>query len=158
MPVEATAIPDLLFERGLYWVSGRSGLADIVAVHKWFNLATLKWQRCDCAPPRGRRAKVGRGDHTRPAKCARLDQRTLNRSSLKSTYPGRSRALRVALPRRSRRLEEKSCRPRIHVSGNAAPGPRQDLLREGHASKCHAEAEVLSGISRPAAVSDCRGD
>jgi hypothetical protein len=31
-------------------------------------------------------------------------------------------------------------------------------LRDGHASKCHAEAEVLSGISRPAAVSDCRGD
>src|SRR5215471_1264988 len=44
MPVEATVIPDLLFERGLYWASGRSGLADIVAVHKWFNLAALKGQ------------------------------------------------------------------------------------------------------------------
>jgi hypothetical protein len=42
MPVEATAIPELLFERGLYRASGRSGLADIVAVPKWFNLAALK--------------------------------------------------------------------------------------------------------------------
>ena len=42
MPVEATAIPDLSFERGLHWASGRSGLADIVAVHKCFNLAALK--------------------------------------------------------------------------------------------------------------------
>ena len=41
-PVEATAIPDLLFERGLYWASGRSGLVDLVAAHKWFNLAALK--------------------------------------------------------------------------------------------------------------------
>jgi uncharacterized protein len=42
MPIEATAIPDLLFERGLYWASGRSGLVDLVAAHKWFNLAALK--------------------------------------------------------------------------------------------------------------------
>ena len=41
-PVAATAIPDQLFERGLYWASGRSGLVDLVAAHKWFNLAALK--------------------------------------------------------------------------------------------------------------------
>ena len=41
-PVEANAIPDVLFERGLYWASGRSGLVDLVAAHKWFNLAALK--------------------------------------------------------------------------------------------------------------------
>ena len=41
-PVEASAIPDLLFERGLYWASGRSGMVDLVAAHKWFNLAALK--------------------------------------------------------------------------------------------------------------------
>ena len=41
-PVEATEISDLLFERGLYWASGRSGLVDLVAAHKWFNLAALK--------------------------------------------------------------------------------------------------------------------
>ena len=40
--VEATAIPDVLFERGLYWASGRAGLVDLVAAHKWFNLAALK--------------------------------------------------------------------------------------------------------------------
>ena len=40
-PVAATAIPDLLFERGLYWASGRAGLVDLVAAHKWFNLAAL---------------------------------------------------------------------------------------------------------------------
>jgi uncharacterized protein len=41
-PVEAVAIPDLLFERGLYWASGRSGVVNLVAAHKWFNLAALK--------------------------------------------------------------------------------------------------------------------
>ena len=39
---EASAIPDLLFERGLYWASGRSGVVNLVAAHKWFNLAALK--------------------------------------------------------------------------------------------------------------------
>ena len=42
LPVEATAIPDVLFERGLYWASGRSGVVNLVAAHKWFNLAALK--------------------------------------------------------------------------------------------------------------------
>ena len=41
-PVDASAIPDLLFERGLYWASGRSGVVNLVAAHKWFNLAALK--------------------------------------------------------------------------------------------------------------------
>jgi len=42
MPVDGTAIPDVLFERGLYWASGRSGVVNLVAAHKWFNLAALK--------------------------------------------------------------------------------------------------------------------
>lgn len=42
IPVQATAIPDILFERGLYWASGRSGVVNLVAAHKWFNLAALK--------------------------------------------------------------------------------------------------------------------
>jgi len=42
MPVTETAIPDALFERGLYWASGRSGVVNLVAAHKWFNLAALK--------------------------------------------------------------------------------------------------------------------
>ncbi len=42
MPVEASAIPDVLFERGLYWASGRSGVVNLVAAHKWFNLAAVK--------------------------------------------------------------------------------------------------------------------
>ena len=41
-PVDATAIPDVLFERGLYWASGRSGVVNLVAAHKWFNLAAMK--------------------------------------------------------------------------------------------------------------------
>ena len=40
-PVQASAIPDVLFERGLYWASGRSGVVNLVAAHKWFNLAAL---------------------------------------------------------------------------------------------------------------------
>ena len=42
VPVETTAIQDVLFERGLYWASGRSGMVDLVTAHKWFNLAALK--------------------------------------------------------------------------------------------------------------------
>lgn len=42
VPVDASAIQDILFERGLYWASGRAGLVDLVAAHKWFNLAALK--------------------------------------------------------------------------------------------------------------------
>jgi hypothetical protein len=42
MPVEATALSDVLFERGLYWASGRSGVVNLIAAHKWFNLAVLK--------------------------------------------------------------------------------------------------------------------
>jgi hypothetical protein len=41
-PVDAGAIQDVLFERGMYWASGRSGIVDLVAAHKWFNLAALK--------------------------------------------------------------------------------------------------------------------
>jgi hypothetical protein len=51
IPVEATAIPDVLFERGLYWASGRSGVVNLVAAHKWFNLAALKG-RTDAIPLR----------------------------------------------------------------------------------------------------------
>jgi uncharacterized protein len=40
--VDANAVPEVLFERGLYWASGRSGIVDLVAAHKWFNLAALK--------------------------------------------------------------------------------------------------------------------
>jgi hypothetical protein len=51
IPVEASAIPDVLFERGLYWASGRSGVVNLVAAHKWFNLAALKG-RADAIPMR----------------------------------------------------------------------------------------------------------
>jgi hypothetical protein len=50
-PVDASAVPDLLFERGLYWASGRSGMVNLVAAHKWFNLAALKG-RADAIPLR----------------------------------------------------------------------------------------------------------
>jgi hypothetical protein len=40
--VETSVIPDVLFERGLYWASGRSGVVNLVAAHKWFNLAAVK--------------------------------------------------------------------------------------------------------------------
>src|SRR6201991_1416721 len=50
-PAEASAIPDVLFERGLYCASGRSGVVNLVAAHKWFNLAALK-VRADAIPMR----------------------------------------------------------------------------------------------------------
>ena len=44
-PIDASAIPDTLFDRGMYWASGRCGIVDLVAAHKWFNLAALKGRR-----------------------------------------------------------------------------------------------------------------
>ncbi|KIZ44180.1 MULTISPECIES: hypothetical protein [Rhodopseudomonas] len=42
MRVEAGASPDLLFDLGMLFASGRSAPVDLVAAHKWFNLAALK--------------------------------------------------------------------------------------------------------------------
>jgi uncharacterized protein len=42
MPVEAGASGDVLFDLGMLYASGRSGFMDLVAAHKWFNLAALK--------------------------------------------------------------------------------------------------------------------
>jgi hypothetical protein len=55
--VEANAIPDVLFERGLYWASGRSGVVNLIAAHKWFNLAALKG-RTDAIPLRREVAEI----------------------------------------------------------------------------------------------------
>src|SRR6478672_10463944 len=57
MPVTQTAIQDVLFERGLYWASGRSGVVNLVAAHKWFNLAALKG-RTDAVPLRREVAEI----------------------------------------------------------------------------------------------------
>jgi hypothetical protein len=40
--VQVTAVPDTLFEQGVFCASGRAGMVDLVAAHKWFNLAALK--------------------------------------------------------------------------------------------------------------------
>jgi len=42
MPAETHAGPDVLFELGMIYSSGRSGVVDFVAAHMWFNLAALK--------------------------------------------------------------------------------------------------------------------
>ena len=77
-PVEASAIPDVLFERGLYWASGRSGVVNLVAAHKWFNLAALKG-RADAIrhAARGRRDDVRSRNRHRPARSPGLDDRAL---------------------------------------------------------------------------------
>ena len=41
-PIEASADGDVLFDLGMLYSSGRSGAVDLVAAHKWFNLAALK--------------------------------------------------------------------------------------------------------------------
>ncbi len=42
MPIEAVANGDVLFDLGMMYSTGRSGLVNLVAAHKWFNLAALK--------------------------------------------------------------------------------------------------------------------
>jgi hypothetical protein len=51
MPVETGADPDVLFELGILYASGRTGVVDLVAAHKWFNLAAVKG-RPDAVPMR----------------------------------------------------------------------------------------------------------
>jgi TPR repeat protein len=51
MPVETSASPDVLFDLGMIYSSGRSGIVDLVAAHKWFNLAAVKG-RADAVPMR----------------------------------------------------------------------------------------------------------
>ena len=60
-PVDASTIQDVLFERGMYWSSGRSGIVDLVAAHKWFNLAALKG-RVDAISMRREIAEMMSGD------------------------------------------------------------------------------------------------
>jgi TPR repeat protein len=40
--VEAAASADVLFELGLMYAAGREGGIDLVAAHKWFNLAAAR--------------------------------------------------------------------------------------------------------------------
>ncbi len=42
LPVEMADSADALFDLGLLYASGRAGALDLVAAHKWFNLAALK--------------------------------------------------------------------------------------------------------------------
>jgi len=39
---EQGANGDVLFELGMLYASGREGVVDLIAAHKWFNLAALK--------------------------------------------------------------------------------------------------------------------
>ena len=40
-----TAMPDALFELGMLYATGRDVDADLVAAHKWFNLAAARGNR-----------------------------------------------------------------------------------------------------------------
>jgi hypothetical protein len=51
LPVENVANGDVLFDLGLMYSTGRTGMVDLVAAHKWFNLAALKG-RVDAIPLR----------------------------------------------------------------------------------------------------------
>ncbi|MBI3700278.1 MAG: hypothetical protein HY242_07515 [Afipia sp.] len=42
MPVEHAANGDVLFDLGMMFSTGRNGSVDLIAAHKWFNLAALK--------------------------------------------------------------------------------------------------------------------
>jgi len=56
-PVEQAASGDVLFDLGLMFSTGRNGVVDFVAAHKWFNLAALKG-RVDAIPLRRELAEL----------------------------------------------------------------------------------------------------
>lgn len=41
-PVEAVANGDVLFDLGMIYSTGRNGAVDLIAAHKWFNLAAIR--------------------------------------------------------------------------------------------------------------------
>ena len=92
-PVEASAIPDVLFERGLYWASGRSGVVNLVAAHKWFNLAAVKG-RVDAIPMRREVAEltcdVEIATAQREARTRMTAQQSCDRSTARGRRGGRS--------------------------------------------------------------------
>ena len=51
LPAEVAVNGDVLFDLGLMYSTGRLGMVDLVAAHKWFNLAALKG-RVDAIPLR----------------------------------------------------------------------------------------------------------
>ena len=57
LPVEEAANGDVLFNLGLMFSTGRNGAMDLVAAHKWFNLAALKG-RADAIPLRRELAEL----------------------------------------------------------------------------------------------------
>lgn len=42
VPAENAASGDVLFDLGIMFSTGQSGALDLIAAHKWFNLAALK--------------------------------------------------------------------------------------------------------------------
>ena len=42
VPVEVTGDGNALFDLGMLYASGREGMIDLVAAHKWFNLAAIR--------------------------------------------------------------------------------------------------------------------
>lgn len=42
LPVETAASADILFDLGLMFSTGSKAAVDLIAAHKWFNLAALK--------------------------------------------------------------------------------------------------------------------
>ncbi len=80
MPVEAMANGDVLFDLGMIYSTGRSGLIDLVAAHKWFTLAALKGRvGCHFAAAGSRRLDVGCRNRGRPARSTGLDGDALSR-------------------------------------------------------------------------------
>jgi uncharacterized protein len=57
LPMEEAANGDVLFDLGLMFSTGQYGVIDLVAAHKWFNLAALKG-RADAIPLRRELAQL----------------------------------------------------------------------------------------------------
>ena len=49
MQMGASGNPEIMLELGLMYATGRNGEFDLVAAHKWFNLAA--YRGCDAAKP-----------------------------------------------------------------------------------------------------------
>ena len=58
--IAASASAEAIFELGLYYATGRAGETDIVAAHKWFNIAAFR----GCPDAKTRREEIA-GEMTR---------------------------------------------------------------------------------------------
>lgn len=153
MPVEATAIPDLLFERGLYWATGRSGRAQMVQARGAQGTRSLRF----CSAARSQSKSRTRRSHAptamRAARSAHAEIVLRSKALCPGAEPCAARSFaeagatsrRKVVPPYNPCLRECGAGPQ---AGSLAQGPRFEMARRGRCVCRNFAARRRIGLSR----------